>query len=82
MHRLMIGSCNDSLLFPWAIQDLADDIEQVPLDLDGYFGLAIVMEREIVFLKNEKMKNLLTFMPILNIFLILRVLAPSLEFYC
>ncbi len=51
MHRLMIGSCNDSLLFPWAIQDLADDIEQVPLDLDGYFGLAIVMEREIVLSK-------------------------------
>ncbi|MBR58869.1 MAG: hypothetical protein CMH54_12730 [Myxococcales bacterium] len=47
----MIGSCNDSLLFPWAIQDMAADIEHLPLDLDGYFGLAIVMEREIVLSK-------------------------------
>jgi hypothetical protein len=51
MRRMMLGACNDSLLFPCCVKALAGDLAPIQPGSNGAFGLAVVNEREILMRK-------------------------------
>lgn len=51
MRRMMIGSSNDSLLFPCCAEALREEIDAVRFPTEGASGLAVVMEHEMLLRK-------------------------------
>lgn len=48
MRQIILGACNDSLLFPCAMKHLERTLQDIPLETDGSFGMAVVMEKELI----------------------------------
>jgi hypothetical protein len=48
MRQIILGACNDSLLFPCAMKHLNERLSDVPLETSGSFGMAVVMEKELI----------------------------------
>ena len=51
MRQIILGACNDSLLFPCAMKSMDSALENIPMEKSGAFGMAVVMEKELILRK-------------------------------
>ena len=57
MRQIILGACNDSLLFPCAMNHLEEQINEIPFASGGSFGMAVVMEKELILGKRPIEEN-------------------------